>query len=415
MTDHASAAHRLAGIEIRPITDDEFEPLGHAIVNAFGDDLDDGWVARFRKVMPIERTLAAFDDGDMVGTFGEFPLRLTVPGGAQIDMAGTTIVTVRSTHRRRGLLRAMMHQHLATIAERGDMVAGLWASEAPIYGRFGYGLATQSFAVTIDARRVTLPPVDAGLRVEPIAPDDLAEVVGPVWNASAPARPGFLERSDERWENIAADPESHRGGATARRHIVVKRGPDVVGYVTFRQRSVWDGPVANGSVEVDTMISTDTEAHIALWTHLLSIDLFPNVSFWNMPIDDPLIVLASDMRQVKRTMNDAGYLRILDLPRALAARSYESDGSLTIKVTDDLGYADGTFQVTVRGGTANVEASTDPSDCTMAIETLGALYLGGANAAQLATTAKLSGSAEAVSTLDRLFRTTTAPWMSEEF
>lgn len=409
------AEPRLDGIEIRPVTDDEVPAFGVAIGAGFGEEMDDGWADRFRAHMPLDRTLAAFDGPDIVGTFGEYPLVVTVPGGNRIDLAGTTIVTVRSTHRRRGLLRAMMVRHLATVAKRGDLIAGLWASEAPIYGRFGYGLASHSFAVDIDARRVQVPQLDPDLRIDHLAGDQLTEIVGPFWDSLGGTRVGLLDRSEARWNDIAADPEAHRGGATARRHVVVREGGAVVGYACYRQRSVWDGPIANGKVEVEVLVSAHVAAHAALWHHLTTIDLFPNVSFWNLPVDDPVIVLASDMRQVRRTMNDAGYIRIMDLPGAIDARTYETDGRLTLAVVDDLGYCGGTFTLVVDGGTATVAETDAEPDLTCDIEALGALYLGGSSAPMLAAAGKITGTPEHVATLDRIFRTTDAPWVPEEF
>lgn len=418
-TSRDQLARPTDGIEIRPITDDEVEALCDAVVRGFGDDSDKEFPDRVRRSMPLDRTLAAFDGPDIVGTFGEYPLQVTVPGGAQLDMAGTTFVTVRSTHRRRGLLRAMMTQHLETIASRGDMLAGLWASEAPIYGRFGYGLATHGLTIKLDAARVDVPVRDTSMRIDPIAADQLNEIVGPLWNSVAKRQPGFLSRDSTRWELIAADPEAHRGGASARRHVVVRSGDDVVGYVSYRQRPGWEGPVATGGVEIEVLISADVAAHSALWNHLTTIDLFANISYWNVAVDDALMVLATDVRQVKRTMHDAGYIRILDLPGALQARTYEVDGSLTLQVNDEFGYADGTFSVEISNGKATVtpaDAAADAgADLELSIEALGALYLGGSNAPQLAAAGKIMGDHEMVAKLDRLMRTTTAPWFPYEF
>ena len=64
------------------------------------------------------------------------------PGG-RLPTAGTSVVAVAPTHRRRGILRAMMTQHLAEVHEKGEPLAALWASESSIYGRFGYGPASE--------------------------------------------------------------------------------------------------------------------------------------------------------------------------------------------------------------------------------------------------------------------------------
>ena len=182
--------------DIRPITADEVFAFRSAVTLGFGHDAkpeDDG---RFLSLMPLERTVAAFDGADIVGNLGDFPLQLTVPGGAQLAMAGMTMVGVRATHTRQGILRSMVNQYLDNAAERGEPVAGLWSSEPGIYGRFGFGLATECHDVKIDTRHLQMDPPSDSIEVSMIQAGDIGKVVVPFWSRMATQRSGFLERSE---------------------------------------------------------------------------------------------------------------------------------------------------------------------------------------------------------------------------
>ena len=132
-------------LTIRPIKDSEFDLFRSKIARGFGGDIhkeDDP--KNLRSILEPTRTVCAFDGKELVGTCAAFTLDLTVPG-ATLGMGGTTMITVQPTHRRRGALRAMMQAHLEEIKDRGEPLAGLWASESSIYGRFGYGYAVEAF------------------------------------------------------------------------------------------------------------------------------------------------------------------------------------------------------------------------------------------------------------------------------
>lgn len=403
--------------ELRAITDDEVSAFRSAMAVGFGSDSKPELDDRFRKLMPLDRTVAAFDGTDVVGTLGDFDLQLTVPGGSQLTMAGTTMVTVRSTDTRRGILRSMMCRHLDNAVERGDAVAGLWASEPAIYGRFGFGLATECHFVTIDRRHLAPPPVADDLRIAVLGADRVAEVMEPFWHelATRPHHQGFIDRDRVRWDDIADDLEVMRNGASAARHVVVERAGQVVGYVKYRQKGKWDDFVPLGTASIGELVALDADAHLALWSHMLTIDLFPHIEYGNAAIDDPLAYVVAAARTVRRVVSDALYVRLLDIPAALGARTYEQDGQLVLKVVDAMGYVDGTYRLTVTAGSAKVERTTEPAGVELDCRELGALYLGRPAAALYAATGRISGDSEAVATLGRLFATSAAPWCSEDF
>lgn len=401
--------------DIRPITADEVFAFRSAVTLGFGQDAKPDDDARFLSLLPLERTVAVFDGADIVGNLGDFPLQLTVPGGAQLAMAGMTMVGVRATHTRQGILRSMVNHYLDKAVERGEPVCGLWSSEPGIYGRFGFGLATESHYIKIDTRHLHMNPPSDSIQVSMIEADEIPTLVAPFWSRMATQRSGFLERSDARWQDLIRDPEHRREGGSASRHIVAKRDGNVVGYLAYRQMNKWDGFVADGSINVLGLVGEDIDAHRALWYYATNVDLFPNVSFWDAPTDDPLAYEVSNSRSVHRKLTDALYVRILDVTSALSARTYEADDDLVVEITDQLGYADGTFKVSVRGGAAEVSESTDSPDVSIGVRELSAMYLGRVCADLSARSGLITGDEQAIRRLGQLFATARAPWCPEMF
>jgi len=403
--------------DIRFITDDEVPAFHRAIPFGFGDDLteEDGTHDRFRELFPLETCIAAFDGDRVVATFGSFDFDVTVPGGS-VPMAGTTVVTVHPTHRRQGVLSTMMRMHLEQAIDRGQPVAGLWASEPQIYGRFGYGLSAHAHDITVPTDRVPLPPGPDTDTVRFITHEEAADILPPFYETVRCATPGMLSRSEAWWTHRRLrDPEHWREGASARRIVLASRDGLPVGYVAYRQKEKWDGDIPQGTVEVIEVIAIDDGARHTLWHYLSSIDLFPKVHWWNAPADNPLYVEVDNLRRVSTRHRDTLYLRILDIPTALSARTYETDGALTIRVTDDFLGRGGTFRLVVTDGTGSVEPTDGEPDVTLHVADLGSLYLGRPSAIPRWHAGRIEGTAEAVAQLDRLFRTATLPFCSEVF
>lgn len=404
-------------IEIRPIAEDEAQQFYEAIVRGFGGDAPDDGHDRFYTNLPLSRTVAAIDGGTIVGTLGEFDFDLTVPGGSTVAMAGTTVVTVRPTHRRQGILREMMRLHLQTVADRGDPLAGLWSSEAAIYPRFGFGLAADRHEIDIDSRRLELPPGPDDIRIDIIDGDEASRVIPDVYERVRTFRAGMLSRSEPWWEHRRFyDPERNRGGASARRYAVARRNGGAIGYVMYRQKEKWDDFVADGTVNVIEIVTDDDGARRALWHFLANIDLFPNINWWNAAVDEPVVWEASDRRQVRRRISDTLWLRIFDVTAALEARAYESDGRVVMGIRDEFGgYCAGTYAVDVAGGVAAVTKSDEEPRLVMDVAELGALYLGGRSAHELWSAGRIEGDRASILAADRLFRTVVPPWCPEVF
>jgi len=404
-------------LTVRPIVESETAAFRHAIARGFGSDARDEGHDRFYATLPLHRTVAALDGPEIVGTLGEFDLELTVPGGAAMAMAGTTVATVRPTHRRRGVLTKMMRLHLDTAHERGDPLAGLWAAETAIYGRYGFGCAADRHDVELDTRNTSFAPPPDEVRVDLVDGSAASQLLPGMYEAVRRSRAGMLSRSPVWWEHRRFyDPEHHRDGASERRYAVAMRDGAPTGYAMFRQKEKWEGFVPNGEIIVIEVVAGDDTARRALWHLLTSIDLFPNVNWWDAPVDDPIVWEASNRRIVKRTVWDSIWVSILDVETALEGRAYEADGRLLLGLTHPFcPWAEGTYELVVTAGATSCRRVTADPDVRLDAAELGALYLGGRSAVALARAGRIEGSSAAVALADRMFRTAVAPWCPEVF
>src|SRR6516225_3979051 len=104
------------------------------------------------------RTLGAFVDGQLVGTADAVTSGLTLPGGAVVGHAAVTHIGVLPSFTRKGIATGLIHHQLRDIDARGEVVATLRASEATIYERYGYGVASWSQTVEVRTARAALRP-----------------------------------------------------------------------------------------------------------------------------------------------------------------------------------------------------------------------------------------------------------------
>lgn len=227
----------------------------------------------------------------------------------------------------------------------------------------------------------------------------------------------MLSRNEAWWASRRFyDAEHVREGRSALRVALAMREDQALGYALFRQKEDWDDWVARGQVGVIEVVAADDLGRRSLWDFLSHIDLFPKVEWWNAPVDHPVVVEASNRRLIRRSIADTLWIRLLDVPRALEARTYETDGRLVLDVVDAyLPEMHGSYELTVDGGVAACRAVTSEADLRLNVDDLGALYLGGRSARQQAAAGRIIGATADVTLLDRMFRTTLAPWCPEVF
>lgn len=412
----------VSGLVFRPIEPGELDAYRACMGDAFGFDAadDPDGHARLTALLDPARTSCAFDGGRIVATCGTYPFTLSVPGGS-IAMAGLTQVTVRPTHRRRGILRRLIGAHLAGAAAHGEPLSGLWASDALIYGRFGYGVAAE-------AEEMTVTP-DAGFDRAPAGgfdavaglDDDAAAAELPaIYDRVAAVRPGMFSRVPAwwRWRRFA-DRADQRRGRSSRRHVVCRRGGAGTGYVVYRQHLEFD-PAGRpaGTLFVEELAAVDAAAEATLWQYLAHVDLFPKIEWWNAPTDALATWLAADRRNVHRVRrSDTLWLHVGDVAAALAARRYAADGVVRLAVRPPDGGAPSRFELTVLGGAGRCAAlDSDTADLELDLAALGAIYLGAHPPSLVARTGAIRGSAATLAHADRMFLwPAAAPWCAEVF
>jgi predicted acetyltransferase len=374
-----------ADLPLRTATPDDFPKASALLFGLFHRALDKETQDLDRQVWEPERTLVVTDGDEVVGHTFAAARDLSVPG-AVLPAAHVTGVGVAPTHRRRGLLTRLMHRQLRDLHEAGrEPLAVLWASEARIYPRFGYGLASNRLELTVDPREVKLPAATAGGRLRAGTPADLFPEMTKVYDTLRPERPGWSSRDDTWWAQVLADFPGSREGATERRVIVHEGEGGVDGYALWRSKAGWTETGPNGEVRVSEIAAADPVAYTALWRFLLGIDLARRVTYEFAAVDDPLLHLASDPRQLGTHFSDGLWARVVDLPAALAARRYASEVDVVFEVADPLlpGNA-GRWRLAGGPAGATCERTGAAPDLAADITDLGAAYLGGTSLGALA-------------------------------
>jgi predicted acetyltransferase len=374
---------------------------------------------RDERVLERERMYAAYDGETMVATAADFRLALTVPGG-ELTAAGVTLVGVLPTHRRQGILTRLMRAELDAVAGRGEPLAILWASEGSIYGRYGYGMATLGMSMEAERDRMRLrgDPPPAG-RVRLVDEAEAARVLSAIYDRARREVPGMFERTEAWWRNYRLpDPEHHRRGAGPRFFAVLELDGADEGYARYRVKDDWQDGVPASALRVVEVIATSPTAERELWRYLFGVDLVHKVEAWNLPVDHPLLLLVTEPRRLRPRVGDGLWLRLVDVERALAGRSYAGDGALALELSDAFMPANaGVWRLEVSGGEARVDRATGSEpDLRLDVADLGSAYLGGFGFAQLARAGRAEELTDgALERADALFRTPRAPWCPEVF
>jgi predicted acetyltransferase len=380
-----------AGYPIRTITPDEFAAFSAVPSQAFLEEWSPEARALDEQITEFDRTIAAFDGAAMVGTASAYSFRLTVPGSVA-DAAGVSLVSVLPTHRRRGILTNMMRAQVTDARQRGEPTAILYASEPGIYGRFGYGLATwhQRLRIGRGDGRVSLGaavPASKKIDLRLAAPAEARSDLMHVFDAVLPHRPGMLARPEVWWDALLSDEPFQRDGMSPLRCVLAEDEAGPRGYATYRTQSTWTDGVAAGTIRLRELIALDPAAEAALWADLLSRDLVGEVVAVGRPIDDPLLTLLVDPRRAQPKVSDGLWVRLLDLPAAMAQRQYASAVDVVLDVLDPfLPDNAGRWRLTCGGpgDGAHCERTAAPPDLLVTVQALGASYLGGASLTQLA-------------------------------
>jgi predicted acetyltransferase len=405
-------------IDIRTVPADQLRPWMEAVNVAFGEPVDEAQWQLDQTLIELERVLGAYDGAALVGGGAAFSFRMTVPGGARVRTAGVTSVGVMPTHRRRGILRNLMARQLADVRRNGEPLAALVASEGGIYQRFGYGLGILQGAIDIERDRAQFrtDSVPVG-SVRLVDKEEARRLMPLVYEPVCAATPGFIERDPVWWDERLADIEAHRRGAGPAYRAIYERDGAVRGYVRYRIKSEWTGIAHNSTLIINELLAMDPIAERELWRYCFGVDLIARIQYRWGPPSHPLLLMVTEPRRLQLRVGDAIWLRIVDVPAALAPRGYAADGSLVIDVADEfLPDAAGRWRLTVQGGQATVEPTTDSADMALDTTDLAAAYLGTFSFSELARanrTEELTPGARRRA--DELFRVDVLPWCSTPF
>jgi predicted acetyltransferase len=407
-------------IEPRPLEPQQWELYFDRLIRAFGGPGDAPEErALWTKLGEVDRSLAAWDGGELVGTAGAFSFRMTVPGGALLPVPGVTMVSVQPTHRRRGVLTSMMRSLLDGFRDRGEGVAILTASEPAIYGRFGFGVATAQMSGAVDTSRVTFASPAGTERVRfRLAPAaEVSDRCEAVYERVVGSRPGMLARQPG-WQDLPLlDPPRDRDGAGELLCVLAEVDGETRGYARYSHKAQWSSAGPDHVIRLRDMEALDPAACAALWHYLGGVDLTRTVVFRNRPADDPLIHLASDIRRCALAHRDGMHLRLVDVPAALSARTYSAPVDVVLDVEDPFcPWNSGRWRLSGDTKGANCERTTDPAELALGVRELGAAYLGGPALRALAAAGGVRElRAGALAEASRAFHGDIAPWLPHGF
>jgi predicted acetyltransferase len=400
--------------DVRPCADqDEYARAVGSIGQYFNPPPGEEFLERFVRMLPHERMHAAFEDGAVVGGAGAFPFELSVPGGGSLPCAGVTAVGVTPTHRRRGVLRAMMDTQLRDARDRGEPIAALWASEETIYSRFGYGIAAWAGELRIphewDAFAQSPQSVGA---VRFVTHEEARELFPPIYEGVRRDRPGMMSRDEAWWEiRHLRLPDEEKDAP--RRFVVLEVEGEPQAYAIYRTHFGFEGGSASSRLVVREAYGATPGAMAAIWRWVLDVDWMAAVETSLVPADHPLFLLIATPRRMRYRMGDGLWIRLVDVGGALAGRAFGEGGPLVLEVRDAVcEWNDGRWKLD--GGECS--RTDEEPDLALDVGALGSAYLGAVSFKELRAALRVEELREgAIARADALFAWRPLPWCPEIF
>lgn len=400
---------------MRRATDDDWPAIIAADARAFAfiHPLDAEAEADIRSKLRNADVVVVHDVSDpqtpiLAGVAMFYRMTLTLPGGAQSPLPGLSWVSVAATHRRRGILRTMITELFRQWEDEQSTFCILTATEATIYERFGFGPACFEHTAEITLSQAELrAPAAASHPVRFATAAEVRAVVPQLHHRWAAEHPGAIVRTSGWWNMIFADREMLRDGRSALHYLI---HPD--GYASYRISH----EAGTASAQISEFVAVTDAAHTDLWRVLVGLDLIPTITA-KLPVDDPLPVKLTNLRAPRITgISDALWLRVLDVPAALGARTYADDMDAVLEVTDTFRDRGGRFSFTVRDGRATVIPTEDPATVRLDISVLSSIFLGGYRASEFAAADRLwTTDHDTLCAVDRAFLTDRKPYAGTFF
>jgi predicted acetyltransferase len=401
-------------IEIRPARPEEFPAVLSPIMHYFGRSPSPDWAERFGPMLPPDRIHVALEDGDVVGSGGAFPFEIGVPGGLA-RAAGTTLVGVLPTHRRRGILRGLMRAQLDDVHERGEPIAYLWASQDALYGRFGFGVASFTGTVQVPTDRAGFwTEFEPTGRVRFVDVDGAADKFAQIQRRAAARHPGMFVRTPEWWRHRRlADPETGREGGGEMVRALLELDGEPAAYALYRVHFSADRGIPTGFTSVIEAVGDSAVATREIWRYLLDVDWMASVRAHLLPLDHELLLLLQEPRHARLNYRDGLWVRVVDVEAAMEARTFRSGDPVVVEVADEFcPWNEGAWEL----GPAGAARSGASPELRLEAHALGSAYLGGFSFAQLARAGRVEELVGgALDRADTLFRTERYPWCPEIF
>lgn len=396
-------------LEIRVIEPGEYAAFMTAAARGFAWHWDEATAEPAKADQ--DRSLAVFDGGKIVGTAHAFGCRMNIPGG-DAATAGVDDVAVLPTHRRRGIMRMMMRRQLEDVHERGEPFAALYATESIIYGRYGYGIGAFEEDWSIDTRHSAYAqPFEHTGQLSYIEPKAVPDICPPILERALEDRPGSIPPTPHRWQRIARSRLGQQEDAGFF-HVLYEENGNPEGYARYTIDDDYRVLVDAGGV-----IWTTPSAHASLWRFCLDIDLTWSLKAHAQPVNDPLAWLLADSRRLSRKTHDGLWIRLVDVPAALAARTYSAAGSLVIEVTDPFcPWNEGRYVLEAGPGGATCSRATQAPDIAMTAGDLASAYLGTVPFTLLSRAGRAEELVDgSLSRADAMFASTIEPWCAFHF
>ncbi|MCA9727155.1 MAG: GNAT family N-acetyltransferase, partial [Candidatus Eisenbacteria bacterium] len=332
-----------------------YRPISHY----FGGTIRESDLANMTQIFDYRRSLRAWDGDLVVGGAGSHSHRLTVPGG-EAEAAAVTIVGVLPTHRRRGVLRSLMREQLDRIHEAGEPLAYLWASEETIYGRFGYGMASLAASIELPKSDGVLDDLPLRGEIRYLTEEEAYEPISQLHERIRPQYPGMFSRPESWWKlRTLIDLEHRRGGGGVLNRVVLSLDGRPEAYALYRMHQSLRAGISHGYVNVIEALGATPEATREIWRFLASIDWVANLKASLLPLDHPLFFQMVRPRHARPTLIDGLWMRVVDVEKALAARSITAACPVVLAIHDPFcPWNEGRYRV----GEGKVERSTADPD-----------------------------------------------------
>ena len=340
-------------------------------------------------------------------------------GTGLVPTAVINTIGVRSTHRRQGIMRSLMTSRLQSFKDSGIATAVLTASDAQLYGRFGFAPTMRSQRVSVKVRDFAFRPdveVAPG-RVEMCKPAALERDYDRIALAfDASHRGAHAHEQRHRSHHLALFNGDDNTPAKDVRALAYFAGPNepkpgqVQGFVTYKATTP-TGHQWPDNLDIVALCAPTPAIERRLWQELASIELIETITQPNAPLSGSVHLALKDIRAwQEKDVEDSIWLRILDVQRALSQRGYDADGTTTLRITDELGLTAGTFHLDVRAGRAQVEEIAEaPAAVTLDVTTLARVYFGDRTLAECSQAGLVSGQPADIAEASRIFATALLP------